>query len=288
MQIFSYQCLDITKKVKIMSKIDLSCREKSSLIMIGMIMFAGLFTISIKSFQINESSVSESNNINASSNFAIHQASDPTYVICSIIEKETIGWLSAYVIVEIETDGNILIDYLVTGANLVSKPITDISLSAGINKITIPITPTPDKFPGKYNYTIIMHFTNSSSGTPSSELILFDSGTIRITMGITMFVILLGTTFVGLIVILLKEEKLKKEPTNTANSAQAYIPGSSTSTSAATSSQVQPTLTEINTNNANTKAGYIMCPDCKEEIVEGSSFCPECGFHIPRFLRTQQ
>jgi hypothetical protein len=34
--------------------------------------------------------------------------------------------------------------------------------------------------------------------------------------------------------------------------------------------------------------GLIRCPNCKKAIKEGSSFCPECGFHIPRFLRTRQ
>ena len=32
----------------------------------------------------------------------------------------------------------------------------------------------------------------------------------------------------------------------------------------------------------------VKCPECKKEIPEGSAFCPECGYHIPKFLRINQ
>ncbi|MHA1728522.1 MAG: zinc-ribbon domain-containing protein [Promethearchaeota archaeon] len=47
-------------------------------------------------------------------------------------------------------------------------------------------------------------------------------------------------------------------------------------------------IADINLNNDGIRAGHIKCPKCGKEIAEGSSFCPECGYHIPKFLRIRQ
>lgn len=69
----------------------------------------------------------------------------------------------------------------------------------------------------------------------------------------------------GVISIILKGEKLKnisEKVSSSSDSSFSALPGS-------------------------LEEGFINCPGCKKEIKEGSSFCPECGYHIPLFLRTR-
>lgn len=79
-------------------------------------------------------------------------------------------------------------------------------------------------------------------------------------------IILILSLFFGILSIILKTEKIKSE-----------ISGGTETVS-----------TETSSISDDLKDGFIRCPECKKIIKEGSSFCPECGFHIPRFLRTRQ
>ena len=79
-------------------------------------------------------------------------------------------------------------------------------------------------------------------------------------------IVLILSLFFGILSIILKTEKIKSKVSN----------GSETESS------------DISKISDDLDDGFIRCPECKKVIKEGSSFCPECGFHIPRFLRTRQ
>ncbi|MHA1339982.1 MAG: zinc ribbon domain-containing protein [Promethearchaeota archaeon] len=207
---------------------------------------------------------------------------EPTYVNIALIKNYSIAWSEAYLVFNITTDGEFNIYYNIYGIGINNLKIVTVSnqpilITPGINIIKIPIKPTFDAFPGKYQYSLVIFYNNESGGgTPIQQQLYFiPASEFKLALGISWLLILIGIFMFGLFIITFREEKLKKEGTS-ATGAQAYTP------------TFQTQVSEVSQQVEQTRPGYIKCPDCKKEIKEESSFCPECGYHIPKFLRTAQ
>lgn len=83
---------------------------------------------------------------------------------------------------------------------------------------------------------------------------------------------------VGIIFISARPVRLRKEKADTSSGTDFSY---AESTVVISTSPQSPPSTGL-------EAGKIQCPECKEKIAEGSAFCPECGYHIPRFLRMKE
>jgi hypothetical protein len=243
-----------------------------------MLSLSVLITVFVTNFNV---SIISNDLFKETSDFSINQGEDPTFVTCQLLENHSIAWMSAYLTLNISTDVAIYINYLVYGVGfnqlkVVYSSSTNQQIPAGSNLVTIPIQTTIDAFPGIYNYAMFVYFVNDSSGSPVNQMIFqVIPGTINISMGITWSIALLGVLGIGLLFILIRTEKVRHEQPNTEGTAQVYNSGTQ--------------ITEVKTpgNSDRTRPGFIRCPECKKEIKEGSSFCPECGYHIPKFLRNR-
>lgn len=205
---------------------------------------------------------------------------EPTFISCSLVENHSISWLNSYLVFNITSDSNITIGYLVTGFGLHSERIMPISvlelnLTSGSHEITIPVKPTFGAIPGAYNYSLEISFVNSSSGVPVSQRIYsINPGEIIVTMGDTWLIVVSAILLFGSLIIIIRKEKLREEKPGVSGTTQTYVSDTK--------------ISEVSQDTESSKPGFIKCPECKKDIKEGSSFCPECGYHIPKFLRTGQ
>jgi hypothetical protein len=211
------------------------------------------------------------------------QGSEPTYIECEIFKNQSVAWLNSFIIFNISTDESFTLYYSVYGiGDSALKIIPDtahaVELESGSNMVQIPIKLSFDALPGKYQYDILLTYFNSSSGNPVEQLIYHISeGELQVMMGLPMLLILVGVLFTGLFISIIRQVNVKKENTSTSTI------NSSITTS--TASIVSVEVNEVKTPPASSKPGYFKCPECKKDIKNGSSFCPECGYHIPKFLR---
>jgi len=206
---------------------------------------------------------------------------EPTYIHITLKSNYSIAWIESYLIFNITTDGKFNIYYNVYGIginNLKVIPVSDqpIQINPGENIVKIPIKASFDAFPGKYQYNLIIYYFNESEATPiQQQLFISLNNEFKLALGVSWLLIILGIFILTIFPIVFREEKLKKEGVSVSVTPQVYTPS------------FQTQVTEVNQAES-TRPGYIRCPDCKKEVKEGSSFCPECGYHIPKFLRTSK
>ncbi|MBD3351380.1 MAG: hypothetical protein GF364_07825, partial [Candidatus Lokiarchaeota archaeon] len=159
---------------------------------------------------------------------------EPTYIDCDILDNHSVVWFRAYIVFNVTSDADFTLYYNIWDANVGETsviPITaeEVEITAGSNEIKINIKPAITEFPGKYYYNMKLYYYNNSGGIPQEQEIKnIDSGEIRVVLGATWLLFILTIVIVGLLIVLLKEEKLKEEPEHVASTAQAYTPGSST------------------------------------------------------------
>jgi hypothetical protein len=214
------------------------------------------------------------------------QGDEPTVIECEIKENQSVSWMGSYILFNITTDEPFTLYYSVYGVGestlkIVADTAHEVIMASGSNLVKIPIRPGFDTFPGQYIYDIILTYFNSSSGDPVQQTIYhIAAGEIQLMMGIPVLLIMVGVLFAGLFIVLIREEHLKKEEQSFGSSSS-----SSTSSGASNISSSTVEVNEVKAPALSTKPGFIKCAECKKEIKEGSSFCPECGYHIPKFLR---
>jgi hypothetical protein len=137
-----------------------------------------------------------------------------------------------------------------------------------------------DTFPGIYEYDLLLMYFNSSSGDPVEQTIYYiETGKIQIVMGFPLLLIVVGVLFTGLYITFMKKVNLKKEKTTYWSGHNHYI--------IIRIYSLPVEINEVKTPSASSKTGYFKCPECKKDIKDGSAFCPECGYHIPKFLRNE-
>lgn len=213
------------------------------------------------------------------------QINNPTYINCDIVRNQSIAWLNAFILFNISTDDDFVLYYSVYGIGSSAQIIIpdmahEVNILSGINLIKVPIMISLDTFPGIYEYNLLLMYFNSSSGDPVEQTIYYiETGKIQIVMGFPLLLIVLGVLFTGLYISFIKKINLKKEK------QPVGVGTTTTSSSASTVSPVE--INEVKTPSASSKPGYFKCPECKKDIKDGSAFCPECGYHIPKFLRNE-
>ncbi len=201
------------------------------------------------------------------------QENEVTSISCIILENYSISSMNSYITFTITTDVATDINYIINSVGINSKVIPDqqeISIDAGLNDVKIPINIGLDALPGEYHYTLRIQFKN---GTSYDNLYLINDGTVKITTGGILLLILGTILMVGVFAIGIKNETLLQDDYDSSK-AQIYSPDAKKE--------------KGDTEEGEVGEGFIRCPECKKKIKEGSSFCPECGFHIPKFYRTQQ
>ena len=205
--------------------------------------------------------------------------SDPGFITCEPFDNKSIAWLKGSFRFNITTDTDITLYYSVYGLGEDNADLRNIlrtkQLVPGSNIVSIPIELNPTTLPGVYTFDMTLSFYNSSSGLPIQQTIQHVTGDVTVSMGYMVLIMFTGILMTGLIVIVIREEKVRPKKEEDDTSGPVYIPDQEEEP------PEQPSL-------ENVPAGHIKCPECKEVIIEGSSFCPECGYHIPRFLRTRQ
>ncbi|MHA1819589.1 MAG: zinc ribbon domain-containing protein [Promethearchaeota archaeon] len=243
--------------------------------------------------QMNTNSIITANTSGDDYNWNIMQSAQPTFVRCVLIENHSISILRPQLVFNITTDApiNIILQYAgisVSGEGLSNSEekiiptiIQNIILPAGSNILRVNINLRLDAFPGKYFYALYIFFLNTS-GTPSNQPIyIIDPGSFYVFSGPLILISIISTIIVGISIITVRTEKVKKEKiVVAASSAQVYVTGASSSGG---ESNIP---VEVEGQNLEEKTpGKIKCPNCKKEIEEGTAFCPYCGYHLPKFLR---
>lgn len=240
-----------------------------------------LFSLPLISYRLNSSRNPISPSLNAA------QEDNPTYIVCEIVRNQSVAWLNAFILFNITTDDAFTLYYSVYGIDssvqiIIPDMAHEVNIESGTNLIKIPIKISLDAFPGVYYYDIHLIYFNSSSGDPVEQVLYsLSSAEIQVVMGFPLFLIAVGVLFTGLYIIFMKKINLRQEKTP----AGTNSPPVSASATASVSTPVD--INEVKPPAASSKPGYFKCPECKKDIKDGSAFCPECGYHIPKFLRKE-
>jgi hypothetical protein len=148
------------------------------------------------------------------------------------------------------------------------------NLKGGDNRINFDFNPSFLTIPGEYSFLlyIFLFKTNNSLYEITYAKINFN-----ILLG-PLFLICLAIAFlVGLIYIMIQKEVLTTIPflkNNLHQRISIYL-------------QKKRIAKLKRENPGEDISNYltIQCPDCRKKIVEGSAFCPWCGYHLRKFER---
>jgi hypothetical protein len=232
------------------------------------LLFLAISSSSIKSSSLNEYTIPTT----------ASDIQEPTVLNVILAENKSIGWFQARVILNVTTDVPINLSYNFEGIGESANHFTPENSSVflvlnGTSEIEINIQPHWSVFPGSFHYSLKLYYINSTTQIPQTEFEISD-GIISIIMGVPVTIIIGGVIIIGIIIIIARPVRLRQEK-------GSYSAESSSITSSLSLNSQNP-VQQVS------ELGKIECPECKKKITEGSAFCPECGYHIPRFLRTRE
>jgi len=209
---------------------------------------------------------------------------EPTVLNVEILENQSMNWFRARLLLNITTDIPINMSYTIVGigssTNKVVPVNSDIFIVNNISSLLeIFIQPKWSVFPGSFQYQLTVHYINATTQIPQ---VVFEisGGIFKIIMGISLSIILSGVFILGIVVISVNPVRLRKPKTSPPPSDVTISQVSGTSSPSIPLTVASPPSGVLDSK-------YIQCPECDKKIAEGSAFCPECGYHIPRFLRTK-
>jgi hypothetical protein len=210
---------------------------------------------------------------------------EPTVLTIDVLENQSINWFRTRIVLNITVDIPINMSYFISGIeDNADKVLTTNSsiflITPTSSQIDIILRPLWSVFPSVLHYQLSLYYINATTQIPQ---LVFEipSGTFNIIMGLPLSMILGGVLIIGVIIIIVRPVRLRQQKNTT-----SLVSSFETSGPAEISSPliISPPSTPLE----NKGAGKIQCPECKKNIAEGSAFCPECGYHIPRFLRTKE
>ncbi len=199
---------------------------------------------------------------------------EPLFINVELLENHSLNWFRARLLINVSTDIPINMSYVFSGIGDSEGLIPEVNSSVFVisnesSQIEVFIQPVWSAFPRTFHYQFSLFYINITTQIPQ---IIYDipQGIFTIIMGVPTSLIIGGLFIIGLIIITTRSVKVRK------NKVTQTVESSESITFSETPS---PPSTNI-------VGGLIVCPECKKKIAEGSAFCPECGYHIPRFLRT--
>ena len=210
---------------------------------------------------------------------------EPSILDVNILDNRSLGWFQAQFILNITTDIPINVRYILSGTGVNAQKVKTVNssifeISPSNHNFTVIISPSWSTFPGTIHYEFTLFYINATTLLPQVILEIGD-GVAHILIGIPLSVILGGIFIVGVIIIAVRPVRLRHQKEKWSSGFISNVSTPSESDSEDNNNlQYEP--------NAELKIGQIQCPECKQYIAEGSAFCPECGYHIPRFLRTNE
>ncbi|MHA1110990.1 MAG: hypothetical protein ACTSRE_07795 [Promethearchaeota archaeon] len=210
---------------------------------------------------------------------------EPSVLTVEILENQSMGWFRARLLLNVTTDIPINMSYFYTGIGASAAKIVSVNSSIFVvsnlsSQIEILIRPSWNVFPSSFQYQLTLYYINSTTQIPQN-IFEIPLGVFNIIMGVPLSIILGGGLIIGIIFISVRPVRLRKKK-GESSSETDFSYAESTAIIPPSSSPPQ------STSSAGLEAGKIQCPECKEKIAEGSAFCPECGYHIPRFLRMKE
>ena len=210
---------------------------------------------------------------------------EPSVLTVDLLENQSIGWFRARLLFNVTTDVPINMSYFISGIGNSTDKISSINsslftVSSSSSLIEVLIQPTWKTVPKTFQYQFTLFYINSTTSIPQNIYEILD-GEFEIIMGIPLSLVLVGVLTIGIIFISLRSVRLREEKTGESYETDfSYTESTGSSPPSPPAPQSSP--------SAGVEAGKIPCPECKERIAEGSAFCPECGYHIPRFLRMKE
>lgn len=210
---------------------------------------------------------------------------EPTVLTVEVLENKSAGWFRARIVLNVTTDIAINMSYFISGMGTNAEKILTVNSSVFIvsnssSEIEIFIRAHGMVFPTSFQYQMTLFYINATTQIPQN-IFEIPLGEFTIIMGVPLSIILGGVLVLGVIIIVFRPVRLRKgKEESSTETSYDYSPATP---STATSTSISPSI-----SSTQMQSGQIRCPECKEKITEGSAFCPECGYHIPRFLRTSE
>ena len=132
--------------------------------------------------------------------------------------------------------------------------------------------------PGDYNLSLYLFSFNAT--LDSFQLSVREDFTLNILFGPLLTWSFMLIFLFGLISIFLQKEVLITIPQASNTAGKALVEYFSGKNDSPRSAGHNPRRKE-----AEPVYQFIQCPDCKKPIIEGSAFCPHCGYHLRKFER---
>jgi hypothetical protein len=199
---------------------------------------------------------------------AAQSSQAPTFVNASFNENEIFIFDSGNLQINFASDagGNVNVVLTSDGTAFPASSEVSASFNQGITQVQVPLTANLNALPGTYTIHVTVEYVNVSHGNNLDAIL---TGDVTVHLGLGFIVGLSLIVGLACAVVIYAVKRSSSIPASTA----------------------EPTPVSGASENANPKAATappnkIRCPECKKTIGEGSVFCPECGFRIPEFLRT--
>ncbi|MBN2156503.1 MAG: zinc ribbon domain-containing protein [Candidatus Lokiarchaeota archaeon] len=207
---------------------------------------------------------------------------EPSFIEVQILENQSFGWFRSRFLLNISTNIPINMSYSLLGLGNNADKILPVNSSVLIisndnSQIEIMVPIKWMVVPNSYQYQFTLYYINATTQIPQ---VVFEipMGRFTIIMGLPLLLIIGTVWIIGIIGISVRSVHLrtkKTAPTTESLSTESL-------------NHISPSISVPQSIVTKKVESLISCPECKKDIAEGSAFCPECGFHIPRFLRTKE
>jgi hypothetical protein len=147
---------------------------------------------------------------------------------------------------------------------------------AGQNTIDILFQFPLFSFSGYYRLSVFIFRFNSDSN--SNDLLASAEFDVVLVLGPFFSLISILLFFVGLFLIIVQQESL---------TSLEFLSKRGSRVSFWKRNVFDPRMRNVREVSDSAALGYlkIQCPDCRKKIIEGSAFCPYCGYHLRKFER---